>query len=178
MTSTQRMLLAVALVATLAAAYWAPPPTDGGAVMPVPHAAKPAAPAAPEPGNPRNNARTADMSVLIIKPRSDAESPTQVFSVPPALPASHAPKTAAVAAPEPEAPRVPVLPFKVLGRYAEDGREAVFLQYKDQNFVARVGDVLLDQYKVEQISASAATLLYLPLNQRQTLDIGAPSAAQ
>lgn len=70
-------------------------------------------------------------------------------------------------------PAAPPLPFRFLGRYVEDDKAVVFLQYKDENLVVREGDVLVEQYKVERLSHGELTLLYLPLNEHQTLELGA-----
>lgn len=73
---------------------------------------------------------------------------------------------------QPVAPQAPPLPFKVLGLYVEGNQTAVFLQHNDQNLVVRVGDTIVDKYKVESLSGRTLTLSYLPLNQQQTLDVG------
>lgn len=69
-----------------------------------------------------------------------------------------------------EAP--PSLPFVVLGRYIEAGQEVIFLQHNNQNLVVRVGDTLLEQYKVESLQGTTLNLRYLPLNLAQSLEIG------
>jgi hypothetical protein len=74
------------------------------------------------------------------------------------------------AVPAIEAP--PSLPFVVLGRYIEAGQEVIFLQYNNQNLVVRVGDILLEQYKVESLQGTTLNLRYLPLNLAQSLEIG------
>lgn len=66
----------------------------------------------------------------------------------------------------------PVLPFVVLGRYIEAGHEVIFLQHNNQNLVVRVGDTLLEQYKVESLQGTTLNLRYLPLNLAQSLEIG------
>ena len=64
----------------------------------------------------------------------------------------------------------PPLPFIVLGRYLEGGQEIFFLQHNNQNLVARIGDTLINQYKVESIRGATLNLRYLPLNSIQSLD--------
>jgi hypothetical protein len=66
----------------------------------------------------------------------------------------------------------PALPFVVLGRYIEAGQEVIFLQHNNQNLVVRVGDTLLEQYKVESLQGTTLNLRYLPLNLAQSLEIG------
>lgn len=66
-------------------------------------------------------------------------------------------------------PQAPPLPFKVLGSARDAGNASVFLQFNDQNLVARQGDLLLDQYRVEQLDEVSMTLTHVPTGQRQTL---------
>jgi hypothetical protein len=72
----------------------------------------------------------------------------------------------------PVRPQAPPLPFSVLGKYEEAGQTAIFLQNNDQNLVAHVGDTIAEQYKVESLRGTTLTLLYLPLNQTQSLEVG------
>lgn len=118
--------------------------------------------------------KDASVDVLAIRPRgADDDSPSAFGTV--SRPPPMKPADAVVAVLKPEAaaaaPQPPALPFRVLGRYVEAGEETVFLQHAERNIAARVGDVLSEQYKVESISAGVLTLIYLPLNQRQTLDL-------
>lgn len=112
-----------------------------------------------------------------IKPREqeDADSGS-AFASAPWLRAVVDPQTAppgVLAVPSPTAAMPPPLPFRLLGRYLDDGRQAVFLQFNDQNLVVRAGDTIAEQYKVESLDESTLTLLHLPTNQHQTLNIGA-----
>ena len=121
-----------------------------------------------------------DHYVLLIKPRvsHDEEGNDRV---PPLFAATRWAAAAASAhASAPPVPTVtqpvplqaPALPFRVLGRYDDGGRMAVFLQQDDRNFVVHVGDVLDERYKVERLDGATLTLRYLPLNQLQSLDVG------
>jgi hypothetical protein len=49
----------------------------------------------------------------------------------------------------------------------------VFLSRGDRNLIVRQGETIDSMYRVELIAESAITLTYLPLNQRQTIVIGA-----
>jgi hypothetical protein len=71
----------------------------------------------------------------------------------------------------PQIPQAPALPFQVIGQLIEDGKASVFLKYNDQNLVVHVGDIITDTYKIESLTDSVLTLLYLPLNQKQTLEL-------
>ena len=124
---------------------------------------------------PTESAKPLATTVLKLLPRSnDEDAPgsfmAEQWAVPVKVAVVKAPP--AVVVPEPP-PQAPALPFRFLGRYVEDGKTVVFLQHNDQNFAARVGDVLQQDYKVQAVTASAMTFIYLPLNQSQNLEIGA-----
>jgi hypothetical protein len=70
-----------------------------------------------------------------------------------------------------EAPKAPPLPFRVVGRYIANGQATVFMQYNDRTVLATQGAVIDDQYRVDSISATSIALIYLPLNERQTLTL-------
>jgi hypothetical protein len=70
------------------------------------------------------------------------------------------------------APVAPPVPFGFMGRMeAGAGAPKVFLTHKEALVVAGVGDVIDKLYRVEDISAQGVTLLYLPLQVRQTISL-------
>jgi hypothetical protein len=71
-------------------------------------------------------------------------------------------------------PSPPPLPFTYMGKLVQGGDLAVFLVQGERNLVVREGDTIDSLYKVERIAAGGITLLFLPLNQRQTIIIGEP----
>ncbi len=71
----------------------------------------------------------------------------------------------------------PPVPFRVLGRFEEEGESTVFLQLNDQNLAVKVGDTVAGKYKVESITSTNIGLLYVPLNKQQTLSMLEPQAA-
>ncbi|WKB55272.1 hypothetical protein [Eleftheria terrae] len=181
----QHLALGIALAATLLAAYFAPQ-EEAELVAPVARSGGAAPPsAASAPASP---ARQAAAHVLRIRPRdggpADGEdagdwpfaragwSPAPAAPVPAAAATVVAAVAAPAAPPEPAGP--PPLPFTVLGRYAEagGGEPVVFLQHNDESLVVRVGDTIAEHYKVEGLEGGVLTLLHLPTNQRQTLDLG------
>jgi hypothetical protein len=60
----------------------------------------------------------------------------------------------------------------IRGVWWKQGGTTVFLTQGDRMLVARAGDLLGNQYRVESVSASAVTFIFEPLKQRQTLTIG------
>lgn len=103
----------------------------------------------------------------------DEASPAELFAMAEWMAPKPVPQPNQVApAPVAQVPapsQAPPLPFKVLGRVREAAGAAVFLQFNDQNLVARTGDVLVDQYRVEQMDEVSMTLTHVPTGLRQTL---------
>lgn len=72
----------------------------------------------------------------------------------------------------PPPPTAPPLPFTYLGRYEESAKPVIFLVRGDRILLVSAGEVIEGTYRVEGIVGTALGLTYLPLNIRQTLDIG------
>ncbi|MNR57384.1 hypothetical protein D3C85_1781530 [compost metagenome] len=70
------------------------------------------------------------------------------------------------------APTAPALPFQFVGRLDDRDDQQVFLQSGEKLYVVRRGDVIDDLYRIEQISATELSLVYLPLHLSQTLSVG------
>lgn len=165
-----RMLLAAALVLTLAAA-WNAPEDDAAAVVT-------AAPSRAVRPSVALGSERAGLDVLAIRARDGEEDEgpdARLFNSTQWTARAAAPPAPAAAPPvaaEPAAPQLPPLPFKVLGSHQQAGQTVLFLQQNDTNHVVRVGDTIGDTYKVERLEGATLTLRYLPMNQVQTLDIG------
>ena len=71
------------------------------------------------------------------------------------------------------APKAPPLPFTLVGRIIDNDQQVVFLANQDRNYIAREGVRLDNNYLVERIEAGRMTLIYLPLDERQILNLGA-----
>lgn len=81
--------------------------------------------------------------------------------------------------PEPEIiqeapkPTAPPLPFRYMGRMQEEGGQTVvYLTQGARAYSVSQGDTIDGTYRVDSISPSAVTLVYLPLNIKQNLNIG------
>ncbi len=172
----KRAFFWMALAAAALLVIYLAPPVDQKVVAP----AKAVGPrvgvtSATASARPTESAKPSATTVLKLLPRSnDEDAPGSFMSEQWTVPVKVVVVKAAphVVLPEPP-PQAPALPFRFLGRYVEDGQTVVFLQHNDQNFAARVGDVLQQDYKVQAVTASAMTFVYLPLNQSQNLEIGA-----
>ncbi|VVO38356.1 hypothetical protein [Pseudomonas fluorescens] len=79
---------------------------------------------------------------------------------------------AAPVLPEAVAPSAPPLPFQFIGRMDDQRDLQVFLQNGEKLYVVRIGDVIDDTYRIEHISATELSLVYLPLHLSQTLSVG------
>lgn len=84
------------------------------------------------------------------------------------------PKAAVVVAQKPPPPTAPPLPFRYVGKKLEEGRWEVYLERGEQLLIAREGETLAGQYAVKSIAPTTLTLVYLPLQQTQTISIGGP----
>jgi hypothetical protein len=73
----------------------------------------------------------------------------------------------------PPPPMAPPMPFSYLGRY-EDGRKLViFLLKDDRIYTVSEGEVIDNTYRVEHLIGEVLEMTYLPLNIRQTINVGA-----
>jgi hypothetical protein len=164
----RHLLLVLGLLASAAAALWLPTPST--------EVVHPVARAASTQSAPLVQMRIpAQPGLLRLAPRIAAQegAPTP-FTVPawalpksPAIPAESATSAAAEQAPA----QAPPAPFKVIGRYEEGGKPpGFFLEYQQKSMIARSGDQLTPEWKVESAEASRIVLQYLPLSQRQTLE--------
>jgi hypothetical protein len=97
-------------------------------------------------------------AVKMKTPKSGGTGPTSKGNAAPAPPASR--------------PTAPPVPFTYMGKLRSGADTAVFLTQGDRNLVLREGDTVDSIYRVEHIADSAITLIYLPLNERQTVPVG------
>lgn len=75
--------------------------------------------------------------------------------------------------PPPPVPTAPPMPFAVIGKQKAGQAWEVFLAKADQTFVVHEGDNFAGTYQVVSIKPPIMQVRYLPLNQNQTLMIGA-----
>jgi hypothetical protein len=180
-------LLIAGVVATAGAMYWVDSASDtqvpragkvveGAKPMPRRAAAREATPPAVVPYTVVNGA-SLDLSRLqragSTRPGSDPfgrrvkPAPAQRRELPPSGPVQ------AVAAPPLPPPSAPPVPFAYIGRLSEEDRTTVFLSAGERNLVVKPGDVVDNNYRVEEVTDNAVSLTYLPLNVKQTIPTGA-----
>jgi hypothetical protein len=122
--------------------------------------------------------------VLTVRPRvretlDDSRLFNSTYWTPPIKPTplpvqlSAMPSKLPIPIPTPEV--APPIPFRVLGRYEDEGQTTLFVQFNEQSLAIRVGDTIGGKYKVENISATNVGLIYIPLNQPQSMPLGGPN---
>jgi hypothetical protein len=74
--------------------------------------------------------------------------------------------------PPPPPPSAPVLPFIYLGQIVEDQKVQVILARGDRVVTVYVGENIDSNYRVEGLKGGTLTLLYVPLDIKQTLATG------
>lgn len=72
---------------------------------------------------------------------------------------------------KPEPPKAPPLPFKYLGQLQEDRGIVLFLEHGKLTLVARAGETVAGNWRIEKIMPQQATFTYLPLDQSQQLTL-------
>jgi hypothetical protein len=71
----------------------------------------------------------------------------------------------------PPPPVAPPLPYTFAGRLIHDGKLSLLLAKGDDVIAVKEGQTLDGVYKVESITQTQITLVYLPLNQKQTIPV-------
>lgn len=162
----RRVLLGIATVATVVAVVFAPPPPEAGIVE-------------PKTRTTREQVVVSPRAVAVIDRRAQLPS-RSLRGVPPVFEVTSwegpvenlAPQQVAVDT-APIEPQVPAVPFRIVGRYVDDGVTGMFVQYNDRTLLARVGEMIGDDYKVDSIDGQNLTVVYLPMNVSQTISTGA-----
>jgi hypothetical protein len=130
-----------------------------------------------KPSMTQQAALAASSSLLEIRSRDGTSEATQAFRQQAWTPPQAKPvvKPAAVVTPPeiPPAPQAPPLPFRYLGRYVEGKQITVFLAHNDQNHALKLGETFAINYKLEEIKENSLAFIYLPLNQKQNMELGA-----
>lgn len=74
----------------------------------------------------------------------------------------------------PPPPTAPALPFRYLGKLFGDDEYIVFLSLHGKSLSVKMGDVLQQTYRVDEIKPPIMQVTYLPLNIKQSFMIGEP----
>ncbi|CAK9889120.1 MULTISPECIES: hypothetical protein [Pseudomonas] len=162
--NTQRSLAWLAFLGTAAVLAWGPgyffdeAAQDGEAAVAVASKASAHLPAVAQKA-----ARAAALQPRDLFPSKSWKPAVQVTTVT---------EQPVLIAPVALAPVAPALPFQFVGRLDDRDDQQVFLQSGEKLYVVRRGDVIDDTYRIEQISTTELSLVYLPLHLSQTLSVG------
>jgi len=168
----RRFVIDAALVATLAATWWAAsledeigsPADEGSRVRDgrrTPETTRRAR--TPQP-MPSLDGLSVDRA-LLPDVAADILPPTQL----------HPPAELAIPSPTPAVPDAPPLPFRFVGALEERGELTAFLLEGEQLRVVRAHDTLDDRYRVERVTTAFIEFTYLPRRMRQVLTVSGSS---
>lgn len=71
----------------------------------------------------------------------------------------------------PPAPTPPPLQFKYIGKAIAENETWIFLSQSGENYITKLGGHINEQYRVDAVNDETVTFTYLPLNTKQTLKI-------
>jgi hypothetical protein len=71
----------------------------------------------------------------------------------------------------PPAPKAPPLPFTYFGQYQESQKPVILLMQGERLLTVKEGEIIDGIYQVEGIQGRILTLIYLPLNIKQVLNV-------
>lgn len=163
-------VLAVALVGTAWLAVHAPALEDDAqpAVDAVDRAPRSAQERRPADARGSEAAEKA-AEILELRPRTMTAETRALFAsiswAPPARPAAPPPP--------PPPPTAPALPFSFVGKRHDGTAWEVFVNRGEQTIILREAQVIDGQYRIDSIKPPLMTVTYLPLDEKQSLAIGA-----
>jgi len=155
--------LALALIATLVAAFW-PGREDSGEVVETVRRADRSVQA----GTPAVAAKTGPQAASATHERLARMQanlfPRQTWVPPPPPPKPYVP-------PPPPPPKPPPLPFKYLGRWVDGGEQTLLLVQGEQPIPVKLGQVLYGSWRLDEITERSVVFTYLPLDMQSILGI-------
>jgi len=77
-------------------------------------------------------------------------------------------------APPPSPPQAPELPFRYLGSQEAGGARTLFLEQQLETHIVKVGDIIANAWRLDEVNQGAAVFTYVPLGQRRTLSLRGP----
>ena len=155
----RQVLLILALLATLVAAFWPQPQQQAGVTGSEIVGAVDKPQRKPTALAQAQGARADGQ----LGPMRGNLFPAQTWRPPPPPPPKQAPLP-------PPPPVAPPLPFQYVGRWKEDGRDVIFLAQGNRVLKAQVGDAL-SGWHLDQATDDALTFTWTLLNMQQTLRI-------
>ena len=74
--------------------------------------------------------------------------------------------------PPPPAPTAPAFPYAFAGSQRDGDALTLFVTLGQRNYILHPGDVIDANYRFDEVKDGTAVFTYLPLQQKQTLEIG------
>lgn len=112
----------------------------------------------------------ADLDLQQLKRSRKSEDIADLFAPRQRLPVT-LPEPVNAEPPAPPAPSAPPLPFTYLGKFIDGEKMEVFIAQGNEHYSIEKGKTIDDRYKVEKVTETAVTFVYLPLGTRQSLAI-------
>jgi hypothetical protein len=167
--STRQWLLGAALVAALAATFWAAQSDDdtAAAVQPVAGSSRRAAVPVAKAASAADVLTPTDWKPVQRQPWAAVADAQFAAWAPPAPPPP--PPEVKGPPPPPPAPVAPPFPYQIIGSLAQGGQTQAFLASPSRSLSARVGEVIDGQWRVDQVSASGLALTWLPAQIKQQI---------
>lgn len=162
-------LLGAALVAALAATFWAAQSDDGAAaaVQPVAGSSRRAAPPAAKAASAAEVVMPTDWQP--VQRTAWAAPPDAQFAAWAPPPPPPAPRAVKAPPPPPPVPVAPPFPYQIIGSLVEAGQMQAFLSGPSRSLNVRAGEVIDGQWRVDQVSASGLALTWLPAQIKQQI---------
>jgi hypothetical protein len=120
--------------------------------------------------HPRRQGSSSELNLAMLHRKAELQKPEDLFvtrswyvAPPPPPPVEAAP---------PAPPTAPPLPFTFLGRYWQSGKLTFFLVSGDRVLSVKQGDIVDGNYRIDGVSGATLLITYLPLNSKQSLDMG------
>lgn len=167
--STRQWLLGAALLAALAATFWAAQSDDetAAAVQPVAGSSRRAAMPAAKTASAVDGVMPTDWQP--VQRKVWAAPPDAQFAAWAPPPPPPAPPEVKGPPPVPPAPVAPPFPYQIIGSLVENGQAQAFLSGPSRSLSARAGEVIDGQWRVDQVSATGMALTWLPAQIKQQI---------
>lgn len=114
--------------------------------------------------------QVSELDLAMLHRQVDLQKPRNLFVTKSWYVAPPPPPPVQAAPPAP--PTAPPLPFTFLGRYWDSGKLIFFLVSGDRILSVKKGDIVDGNYRIDGVSGATLVITYLPLNSKQSLDMG------
>ncbi|MFP3555506.1 hypothetical protein SB861_33050 [Paraburkholderia sp. SIMBA_049] len=167
----QHIVMAVLFVSCALVLTFTSHSQDDAIVEAAPHA--PVTPSTSASTTPRaTHGTTGVVAIASVRVREDRSSSGTHLLFNTLMLAPPLPSAAPAQAEVPPLPSAPPMPFAYIGKQQSAGHWEVYLAHGDDTLIVHDQMLIDGDYRVDSIAPPNMTLVYLPLNLVQTLDIG------